>query len=105
MDHMIVNGETGDVTIVPFTADEEAELRARIASQPKEKLNKRVVVERLNKAGLLAQAFTALGGPGALAYERWSASTEVDPDNADVLALLNGIGADVSIILRSGVEV
>lgn len=105
MDGMIINGETGEVTTAPLSEAEIAEIQARIAAQPKARLNKRVVVERLNKAGLLAQAFTALGGPGAFQYERWSASVEVDPDNTDVLALMSGIGADVSVILRPGTDV
>ena len=68
-------------------------------------INKRVVVERLHKADLLTQAFAALGGPGAYQYERWSASTVVDPTNADVLALMAGIGADATVILRPGDDV
>lgn len=72
----------------------------------KYKVSKRVLVERLNKAGLFTQAFTALGGPGAFQYERWSASVEVDPENPDVLALLNGLqGADVANLLRKGDEI
>lgn len=76
------------------------------APAPKYRLSKRVLVERLNKAGLFAAAIAALGGPGDLLYERWSASVEVDPENADVLALLNSLpGADVQNLLRPGAEI
>lgn len=62
-------------------------------------LSKLTVIDRLNKAGLFKAAFTALGGPGALLYERWSAASEVNTKDPDVLALLGAIGADVQTVL------
>lgn len=32
MDQMVINGETGEITVVPLTADEIAEIQARAAS-------------------------------------------------------------------------
>lgn len=34
MEHVITNAETGEVTTVPFTAEEEAAVAARIAAIP-----------------------------------------------------------------------
>jgi hypothetical protein len=34
MEHVITNAETGEVTVVPFTAEEEAEFRTRAAAIP-----------------------------------------------------------------------
>lgn len=62
-------------------------------------ISKLVVIDRLNQAGLFTKAFQALGGPGALLYERWSAAAEVDREDAEVTALLTAIGADVAVIL------
>lgn len=58
------------------------------------RIAKLTLIDRLDKAGKLAAAFTALGGPGARAYERWQASKTVDTSNGEVLALLTGIGCD-----------
>lgn len=69
------------------------------APEPMRYISKRIVVERLSAAGKLAAAFAALGGPGALQYERWSASASVDTENPDVIKLLTAIGADLPTIL------
>lgn len=105
MQTMIVNGATGAITIEPIGVVEAAEIATRLAVPRTEPVHKRVLVERLDKVGLLRAAFQALGGPGSLQYERWSASTEVDPTNPDVLALLRGIGGDTQSLLRPGDEV
>lgn len=66
---------------------------------PPGRLHKITLIERLAEAGLLAEAYVALGGPGSLGYERWQASVSVDPENPDVLALLTAIGADPAVML------
>jgi len=66
---------------------------------PNRTISKRVLVERLGAAGLLSAAFTGLGGPGSLTYERWSASTYVDTTNTDVIALITTIGGNVATLL------
>lgn len=66
---------------------------------PPGRIHKLTVIERLDAVGLLTAAFTALGGPGTVGYERWQASTSVDPQNDDVLNLLYAIGADPEVIL------
>lgn len=63
------------------------------------RIAKLTLIDRLDKGGKLAAAFTALGGPGARAYERWQASKTVDTSNDEVRALLTGIGCDPEAML------
>lgn len=62
-------------------------------------ISKLVVIDRLQAAGLFDKAFAALGGPGKLLYERWSAASEVDTKDPEVRGLLQAIGADVNATL------
>lgn len=63
-------------------------------------LSKVTILDRLNAAGLLAKAFTAMGGPGSYVYERWQAASEmIDTTNPLVTQVLDAIQADKTIIL------
>lgn len=62
-------------------------------------VRKLLIIDRLSAAGLFSAAMSALGGPGALAYERWSAAAVIDSDDAEVRGLLTAIGADPDAIL------
>lgn len=77
----------------------EYEDRPPTPPPPPGPLSKRVLIERLNAEGLLAAAFHVLGGPGALGYERWQASTYVDTTNPEVRGLLSAIGGNLNSLL------
>lgn len=62
-------------------------------------VRKLLIIDRLSAAGLFDAAMAALGGPGALAYERWSAASVIDSDDAEVRGLLSAIGGDPDTIL------
>jgi len=65
---------------------------------PAARLPKILVIDRLETAGKFTAALAALQA-NALTYERWSASSSVDPLNPEVIALLDAIGADKTVIL------
>lgn len=67
-------------------------------------VRKLLIIDRLSAAGLFSAAMSALGGPGALAYERWSAASVIDSDDAEVRGLLTAIGADPDAILAMGAD-
>lgn len=67
---------------------------------PPARISKLTLVDRLNEAGLFVVALAALQAD-PLTYERWQASNTVDPSNAEVLALIAGIGGDASVLLAS----
>jgi hypothetical protein len=60
---------------------------------------KHVIVDRLQAAGKLPQARARLDAGNLYARERWSARTAFDANDAELIALLNAIGADPSVIL------
>ena len=59
---------------------------------------KLVLIDRLHAAGLFDAALAALTAD-PLTYERWQASTSVDPADAEMRALLAAIGGDVDALL------
>lgn len=88
-------------TCTELVADDDAELLALFASRaatgyPVPRL---LVVERLQAAGKLAAARSALDNAPLLAREKWNAAQVVMSDNPDALALLLAIGADPAVIL------
>lgn len=84
-----------------FAADgSDVILAYRALTAPKPLLSKVTILDRLNAAGLVAKAFTAMGGPGTYVYERWQAAPEmVDITHPLVVQVLDAIGADKSVIL------
>lgn len=64
-------------------------------------VRKLLVLDRLVVAGHFDAAMVALGGPGQIAYERWSAAQTLASDDAQVIALLEAIGADPEAILAA----
>ncbi len=75
--------------IVPKLFDPAAQAR---------RIPKLVLIDRLQAAGLFEAALTVLKS-NPLRYERWQASTSVDPQSEDVQALLTAIGSDVDEVL------
>lgn len=70
------------------------------APDVKPTLSKVTILDRLNAAGLVAKAFTAMGGPGTYIYERWQAAPEmVDVTHPLITQVLDAIGADKAKIL------
>lgn len=66
---------------------------------PRRYVRKLLILDRLDAMGKFDDAMMALGGPGALAYERWSAADSIASDDIQVRMLLAGIGADPDVIL------
>lgn len=66
---------------------------------PPRQVRKLLILDRLAGAGLFEAAMQALGGPGALAYERWQAASYIEDTDAEVRGLLTAIGADPDAIL------
>jgi len=62
-------------------------------------VRKLLIIDRLIADGRFAAAMAALGGPGAVAYERWQAALTIDSDDVQVRGLLTAIGADPDAIL------
>lgn len=62
-------------------------------------VSKYVILQRVAAAGKFAEAMAALGGPGELAYEMWSAAQEIDSSDAQVRALLTSIGLNPDEVL------
>jgi hypothetical protein len=60
---------------------------------------KHVIVDRLQAAGKLAPARARLEAGNLYARERFGARTAFDANDAELIALLNAIGADPSVIL------
>ena len=77
------------VTITPYTAP----------PAPPVYVSRYVVVQRLDAAGLLADAHTALEAASLSVRMRWEAATEIAVDDPDAHALLASIGADPAVIL------
>lgn len=68
---------------------------------PPRHLSKVTILDRLNDAGLVAKAFTAMGGPGTYIYERWQAAGDlIDITHPLVVQVLDAIGADKAAILK-----
>ena len=88
-----------------LTEEQKTTLDAVIAAhdankQPRRLVRKSLIVERLQAAGKLAAAKTALDG-NLYARERWYAPDQpaVYADDPEALALLKAIGADPEAIL------
>lgn len=60
---------------------------------------KRIIVDRLQVAGKLEAARTALDAQTLYVRERWNARDSVYATDPDTIALLTAIGADPAIIL------
>lgn len=86
---------------VEMTARQEADfLRDQTVSLPPRRIAKSVVVQRLTDAGKIDAAYAALvANPSAFARWFMPGSTEINVDNAEAIALLEGIGADPAVIL------
>lgn len=79
---------------------DEAIAAYRALTAPKPHLSKVIILDRLNDAGLVAKAFTAMGGPGTYVYERWQAAGDmIDITHPLVVQVLDAIGADKAKIL------
>ncbi len=59
------------------------------------------IVDRLQAAGKLAAMRTALDAASLYARERWTARHAFRADDAQLLTLLNNIGADPAVILAT----
>lgn len=99
--HVIKNVATGETREVPFTAQEEsaadaAEQAAAALPRPVEKL---ALLERVVAAGKFEALMAALGGPGALLYERFQAAQYIASDDPDALALCAALELDPAVIL------
>jgi len=64
---------------------------------------KRLIVERLQAAGLLEAARAALDAADLYTRERWNTREAIYADDAQAHALLIAAGADPAAILRPGV--
>lgn len=62
-------------------------------------VSKRVIVDRLEAAGLLSAARTALDAAPLHTQERWNARAEIYADDPTAVALLRTIGGDPATIL------
>lgn len=62
---------------------------------------KRLIVERLHEAGLLAAARAALDAADLYTRERWNTRDAIYADDASAVALLQVLGADPDAILRA----
>ena len=62
------------------------------------RIPKLTLIDRLQAAGLFDVALAAIKAD-PLTYERWQASSSVDPENPEVRALLVVIGGDVDGLL------
>ncbi len=71
---------------------------ALLASPDVYEISKVTVIDRLEAAGKF-DAVLAILQANTLQYERWQAVTTIKSDNAEVLAVLGAVGADVAIIL------
>jgi hypothetical protein len=85
---------------------DEAKLRALIGDEAYEAaipapryISKFLVLNRVVAAGKFADAMTALGGPGSLQYELWSAAQELDANDEQVRGLITAIGLDPAEVL------
>lgn len=58
MEHVILNAETGEVTVVPFTAEEEAATLAAAATPPKPTLE-----ELKSQLAAISAQIALLGNP------------------------------------------
>ena len=63
---------------------------------------KRLIVDRLQAAGLLEAARAALDAADLYTRERWNTRDAVYADDAPAVALLAAIGADPAAILAPG---
>ncbi len=99
-----IDGAAGEVTIVnparwPTFADYWAWRQAE-ANKPERRLvPKRVIIDRLYEAGLLAAARKALDAAPLYTRERWAARDAVFADDPESIAFLKAIGADPAVIL------
>jgi hypothetical protein len=62
-------------------------------------ISKFVVLQRVIAAGKFPDAMVALGGPGNVQYELWSAAQELDANDPQVRGLIEAIGLDPAEVL------
>jgi hypothetical protein len=87
-----------------LTPEQNAMLDAAIAAhdpdaRPPALVPKRVIVDRLQAAGKLAAARTALDAQDLYSQERWNARDAILANDPTAVALLAAIGADPAAIL------
>lgn len=102
-DGMTMIALDGDQPAAPgWLYDPESGAFADPESEPEaspHELRKLLLLDRIIAAGLFTAAMTALGGPGDLAYERWSAAQVIASDDPQVRGLLAAIGGDPDELL------
>ena len=80
----------------------QAEWAANAAKPaPRQLVQKSVIIDRLQAAGLLAKARSALDSADLYTRERWNTRDAIYADDATALALLTAIGADPAVILAT----
>lgn len=80
-------------------ADDDSEVLEFLNPTPMHLVPKRVIVDRLQAAGLLAKARAALDAQDLYTRERWNSRDSILANDPTTIALLTAIGADVQAIL------
>jgi hypothetical protein len=91
-DHYRTDAYSGDMSETNISEIDDAYIVPRYIS-------KFLVINRVVAAGKFADAMTALGGPGSLQYELWSAAQELDANDDQVRGLIVAIGLDPAEVL------
>ncbi|MER9911715.1 hypothetical protein NKJ71_13885 [Mesorhizobium sp. M0050] len=68
------------------------------AQRPPRLVPKRIIIDRLHAAGLLAAAKAILDGADLYTQERWNTRTDIFANDPTALAMLAAIGGDPAII-------